>query len=488
MRRPLSANFLLIYLFFISFSYAQVTLENVIDSYQDFKEKSIKNRRVKHHELQPLINDYKSSSKFTITTVGKSIEGRKLSLISLGSGDTNVFLWSQMHGDESTATMAIFDLLNFFKSVSYSEIKEPILEKLKIHFLPMLNPDGAERFQRRNSLGIDINRDALRLQSPEAQTLKRVRDSLEANYGFNLHDQSKYYNTFQNAEAATISFLAPAYNYQKSINDIRSNAMKLIAHMNDVLKEYAPGHIGKYNDDFEPRAFGDNIQKWGTSTILIESGGFIEDEEKQFIRKLNFIAILSAFEAIANEKFKTISLKKYREIPNNDKKLFDLKLSGFKYSLLGKTYTLDLGINNYEEDIANNNDFYYRSSIEDQGDLSTYYGYLELDLEGYTYKKAAIYPKVIENLDALGALNFEELLRQGYGYVRVKDILKHLKNIPYPIQVISTSFKTSDKLQPGKNIPFFLTQNNRIRYAIINGAVIDLVTGFNTFKNGLIIR
>ena len=93
------------------------------------------------------------------------------------------FLWSQMHGNEPTATQAIFDILNFLNSPDFKVEKQEILSNLTLHFLPMLNPDGAELYQRRNTLGIDINRDALRLQSPEGRTLKRVRDSLEADFG-----------------------------------------------------------------------------------------------------------------------------------------------------------------------------------------------------------------------------------------------------------------------------------------------------------------
>ena len=55
-----------------------------------------------------------------------------------------------------------------------------ILSSLTLHFVPMLNPDGAERFQRRNAQGIDINRDALRLQTPEGRALKAVRDRAAA--------------------------------------------------------------------------------------------------------------------------------------------------------------------------------------------------------------------------------------------------------------------------------------------------------------------
>ena len=157
------------------------------ETYDDYKESSIGKRRIKHADIQPLIEKFKANPKFEVQKVGESIQGRDLHLISIGSGDSNIFLWSQMHGDEPTATQAIFDILNFLDAPEFKEEKEAILSKLKLHFLPMLNPDGAEVFTRRNALGIDINRDALRLQSPEGQTLKRLRDSLDADFGFNLH-------------------------------------------------------------------------------------------------------------------------------------------------------------------------------------------------------------------------------------------------------------------------------------------------------------
>ena len=238
-----------------------------------------------------------------------------------------------------------------------------------------MNPDGAERFQRRNALGIDINRDALRLQSPESRILKRIRDSLDADFGFNLHDQSRYYNAFRTEKPATISYLAPAYNYAKSVNKVRSDAMRVIVMMNRIIQKYAPGQVGSYNDAFEPRAFGDNLQKWGTSTILIESGGYQNDREKQEIRKLNYVSILSAIFSIADQSYKKAPLSEYEAIPRNDRKLFDVKLENMSYNLLGNTYTLDVGINHYEYDLPGNEDFYYRSGVVDQGDLSTYYGY-----------------------------------------------------------------------------------------------------------------
>ena len=100
------------------------------DSYDQFKEPSLEKRRIKHKELQPLINRLKSDPKYTVKVVGKSIEGRDLSLISIGSGPTSVFLWSQMRGDEPTATQAIFDIINFLNGDTFIAEKKDILSNI----------------------------------------------------------------------------------------------------------------------------------------------------------------------------------------------------------------------------------------------------------------------------------------------------------------------------------------------------------------------
>ena len=462
---------------------------SLYETYDTYKEPSLDRRRIKHHELQPLLQKFAAKEGFEVTQVGTSIEGRSLNLVSLGEGETDVFLWSQMHGNEPTATQAIFDILNFFDSDDFAEEKEAILKKLRIHFLPMLNPDGAEIFHRRNRLGIDINRDALRLQSPEGQTLKKVRDSLEADFGFNLHDQSTYYNAERTPKPATISYLAPAYNYEKEINQVRADAMKVIVFMNSIIQKYAPGQVGRYNDSFEPRAFGDNIQKWGTRTILIESGGYASDPEKQEIRKLNYVSILSAIYTIATGNYKNIDIAEYENIPHNDRKLVDLKLEGVTYELEGDSYLMDVAINQVEVDEEGNNDFWYSSRVYDQGDLSTYYGYETFNADGYTIIPGKVYPTEVSNESELESLDTAQLLKEGYLYVRMKDIPEEWLCSSKPVHIITSEFEVPDfALWVGENPSFFLGKGDQITHAVVNGFLLDLSEEISGFSNAMIYR
>jgi hypothetical protein len=471
---------------------AQTNLTSQLyETYHNYKEVSLDKRRIKYSQIQPLIKDLRNNSNYTVKKVGTSIQGRDLNLISIGEGDVNIFLWSQMHGDEPTATQAIFDIFNFLNAPDFRKEKELILSKLKLHFLPMLNPDGAEVFQRRNALGIDINRDALRLQSPEGRALKKVRDSLDAKFGFNLHDQSRYYNAERTNKPATISYLATAYNYEKDINEIRADAMKVIVYMNNIIQNYAPGQVGRYEDDFEPRAFGDNIAKWGTSLILIESGGYANDREKQEIRKLNYVSILSALHTIATGSYENIPIEEYAKIPRNDRKMLDLKIENATYELEGSDYIIDLGIYRNEIDLEGHNDFYYKSVIVDQGDLSTYYGYETFDASGYTIvppklfkdvlKKNTIYPPV------------RALLREGFAY-QTHDFEKNtgyfIKNeIPIHLWDSKKIFPRFN-LAPGQNPTFFLEKEGKLTHAVINGFLLDLNKSFEEqkFGNTLIYR
>ncbi len=480
--------------YFIGSAQKKDITQTLYETYEKYQEKSLDKRRIKHYQLQPLLKRLETVSKFKVTTVGHSIEGRELSLISLGQGKTQVFLWSQMHGNEPTATQAIFDILNFFTSPDFQSEKQEILENVSLHFLPMLNPDGAERFQRRNVLGVDINRDALRLQSPESKTLKKVRDSLNADFGFNLHDQSTYYNAERTNKPATISYLAPAYNYEKDINESRGDAMKIIVFMNKIIQQYAPGQVGRYNDDFEPRAFGDNIQKWGTSTILIESGGFHNDIEKQEIRKLNYVSILSAIYSIATKNYKDFSLTDYEKIPENDRKLFDLKITNATYEINGKAYLLDLGINRLEVAIENSTDFWYSSRIIDQGDLSTYYGYETFDATGYTIKSGKTASGVVNGPVQLNEKDVLELLKSGITYVPCAAIpVPWGSSFPLPIHLIGENYVVPNfTLEVGVNPTFLLEKDGLVHFVVINGFLLDLNTEQQSkrlpFKNAIIYR
>lgn len=485
-------SFFKLFVIFITLSVTSQTTDftsAIYDTYDNYKASSLEKRRIKHQDIQPLIQALKTRPEFTVKKVGQSIEGRDLTLISVGSGKTNVFLWSQMHGDEPTATLAIFDIVNLLASRDFITEKENILNRVTLHFLPMLNPDGAEKFIRRNALGIDINRDALRLQSPEGQTLKRVRDSLDADFGFNLHDQSIYYNAERTNKPATISYLAPAFNYEKDVNQVRADAMKIIVFMNAVIQKYAPGQVGRYSDTFEPRAFGDNIQKWGTSAILIESGGYKNDVEKQEIRKLNYVSILSAIYAIANQQYQNIPISDYEKIPRNDRKLFDLKIEEATYNLLDKPYTIDVGINRFEMDNANNTDFYNVGRVVDQGDLSTFYGYNTFNAKGYTIVEGKIYAEVFNSVEDTSGLDVYELLKSGYTYLQMEHLPKHQIEAQKPIHLVKKGYKLPGfKINPGVNPTFLLQKNNINEYAVINGFLIDLKTKSTRLKNALIYK
>jgi len=436
--------------------------------YEQFIEKTFSVKRIKHADVISLINKLKKRSLFKIRHLGYSIEKREINLISIGKGKTNILCWSQMHGNESTATMALFDIFNFFSDSDHPDFKNYILNNLSIHFIPMLNPDGAEKFIRENAINIDLNRDALRLISPESQILKDIIFELKPLIGFNLHDQKIYHCAGYTSNPATLSFLAPAFNFEKDIDDTRKKAMQLIGCLTETLNKYIPSSFAKYDDEFEPRAFGDNIMKWGTGTVLIESGGHKNDPEKQFVRKLNYITLLSSFYYLASGKYEKISLKIYNEIPVNRERLFDLKIKNVLLKKEGNKYLVDIGINRSEIYKPNSYKSFYKGTIENIGDLSTFYGYEEFDAWGLTIKEGKI-----TNLQILEK-NYRQqsdLLCSGIIYAKSNSPEKVTHNL------INTYNANIPPLQIAAENPanFYLVNSyDQIIYAVVNGFIINL--------------
>ena len=351
--------------------------------YNNLKEKGIIHRRFKHNDILPIIERQRKNTLFEVKELGKSTENREIYLIKAGTGKTKVLLWSQMHGNEPTATGAVFDILNFLSSDLLKDEKKSILSELSLYIVPMVNPDGAQVFKRRNAIDIDLNRDAARLEATETKILKKLRDDINPDFGFNLHDQEIYYTAGATANPATISFLTPSFNVEKDIDHSRRASMELIVLMNQLLQKYIPNQIGRYNDDFMPTAFGDNMQKWGTSTILIESGGYKNDPEKQVVRKMNFLGIMAALYNLSLGNQDEIYYMDYFKIPENKKeKLFDLLIRNANIQLNGQNFVTDIGIRRKEVDNEEFTKFKYKGEIADIGDLSYYFGYDEIDANG----------------------------------------------------------------------------------------------------------
>ncbi len=248
--------------------------------------------------LYPKLDELQTNL-FKQEIAGESTERRPIRLLTLGNGDTPVLIWTQMHGDEPTATRALLDILSIMQNQNHSDIIQGILNNLTLYILPMLNPDGAERFTRRTALGIDMNRDALALHTPEARILKSVREGYNIQWAYSLHDQQPRYAVGGTGKPAGISLLAAPSDWEGSITDIRRDAMRLITCIDDYAQNLLPGQIGKYDDAYEPRAFGDALHSWGTRGVLIESGYVPRDRYKETIRKVNAIAILGSLYNLA---------------------------------------------------------------------------------------------------------------------------------------------------------------------------------------------
>jgi len=457
--------------------------------YENYRDKHLSNRRFKYSNILPLIHHLKNKNIFTIKKAGESAEGRDVYLISIGSGDKKIFCWSQMHGDEPTATAALFDTFNLFLTENhYTDFKHYLFDKTTLYFMPMINPDGAELFQRRNISEIDLNRDAAQKQSPEAKILYSAFDEIKPEFGFNLHDQDRAYAAGLSGKSAAISFLAPPFDYSKTLNESRTNSMKLISEQYNLLSEFIPGHISKYQDDYEPRAFGDNFTKPGSSIVLIESGGWRDDREKEFLRQINFISLLTSFKGIAEESYLTENIETYQSIPNNEKLMIDFIIRNITVRKFQTKYIVDIGINYQEVNIKANHNFYYKAKIEDIGDLSVYSGYKELDATGLTLVLGKTCETEFNSLNEINSMKPSSLLQKGITNLKLSDGNLEDQYSPVLFNIILNNKERKEELKEEAVPNFVLCERGKFKYAIINGFIIKANNVGRKEGNALIFK
>ncbi len=419
-------------------------------------------RQLRLADIEGPLDALAASKWISRQVIGQSFEGRPIYRLTVGQGDTVVLMWSQMHGDESTATAAVLDLL--LRVAQDDDWRSTWIDKLTLHIIPMVNPDGAERAQRESAQGIDINRDAQALQTPEARLLRQQAEQLKPAFAFNLHDQNDYYAVGGSVYPATISVLAPAFDVSKSVNASRQRAMQVIAGLMTVMDTHLPGHTGRYNDTYEWRAFGDLFSAFGISTILLESGAYFNDPDRQVARALNRAMLSQALLDIANESNRDADVERYWQIPLNRTNGFhDLLIDDLTVSAEQQSYQVDIAIRRTKNRS--------HGRIESVGDHSTVNAFERFNGQGLSYRVGNGYAIPATGL-SLEHSDYQQLLQQGYSHFMGDQALLQVKT-PWPV-LVNPARPPSAQPQPDENASFFLAQGARITHAVLQGQLFEL--------------
>jgi len=355
----------------------KIDIEKLSQWHDLHHDKKLDNRYLTLTQIQPLLGNL--DDLFTVNKLGTSFEGRDICELIFGNGPTTVLLWTQMHGNESTGTRAFLDLIQFFtEPEEHKWLADHILKECTIYCIPLLNPDGAEAYTRVNAQGIDLNRDVLETKAPESKLLQQMLKKVKPQYCFNLHDQRTIFSVAPGHMTATMSFLAPSVDQERTITEGRKETMSVIASINEVIQQVIPGRVGRYTDEFYPTATGDNFQKMGHHTILIESGHSKGDYKRTESRRTTFMALLEGLRYIA-QKEEHIDHTKYFNIPANEKKYLDIIIKNSVIDGENK----DVGILYIEK--LQDGVIVFNPSIDQIGDLTDFNADKIIDGEGLDF-------------------------------------------------------------------------------------------------------
>ncbi|MBV7441321.1 peptidase M14 [Weeksellaceae bacterium TAE3-ERU29] len=358
---------------------------DILSNYNQWREHGLKNRYISTKTVENKIKE----KVYNYKVIGKSFLEKPIYKLTLGNGKHKVLLWSQMHGNESTATRSMFDIFNLLTSSDYKAFYDLLLNQITIEYIPQLNPDGADLYTRRNAMDIDINRDFIQETSSEIKTLKNEVNSKVYKCLFNLHDQRTIFNIQNTKNPSTLSLLAPVPNKEKELTESRKYSIKIVSYIYRNLQMYT-NNIAKFSDEFYPLATGDNFQKHGTPILLFECGHSEDDYLRENTRKITALGILSALFKVAELDDKKINsencLDIYNSIPNNDNKALDIIYKDVCVSNGTENFYTDIGVLYSEELNTKENKIDFIPRIQEIGDLSNYFGYDIRHVENRVFK------------------------------------------------------------------------------------------------------
>ena len=356
---------------FVKLKLIMLDISSFLSQYQSLKAIALRNRYVTNSHIEPLLKSL--SNQFSQTVLGTSEAGLPIHGLQIGTGSKRILIWSQMHGNESTTTKALFDLFNYLEL----DTCKPLLDACTLFVIPILNPDGAQAYTRVNANQVDLNRDAKKVSQCESKILRNVFEDFNPHFCFNMHGQRTIFSAGKTNSSAVVSFLSPSEDEERSLTSTRQKAMEVIQVMNQALQSFLPNQIGRYDDGFNSNCVGDSFQSDGVPTVLFEAGHYPTDYNREETRKYLALALMSSLDYISNHEITGENFKPYFDIPENEKLFHDVIIRNAVLNLEDTKKSCDIAVQ-YTE-VLENSQIKFKPKIVLIGDLNEKYGHLEIN-------------------------------------------------------------------------------------------------------------
>jgi hypothetical protein len=258
--------------FFLLFAFSITAVAHQDDKLKSRAELTNYEETTRYEEVLDFIGELqKRSPLIRVESFGKSEEGRSLPLMifsdspisnprdARGSGKPIVFIMANIHAGEVEGKEA---MLHLSRRILFGDLK-PLLSKLIILVAPIYNADGNEKVNinnrtaqngpiagvgvRENSKGYDLNRDYMKLDSPEARALVNLCNRWDPHVTVDLHTTNGSYHGYHltysqplnpNTSAAILS-----YHRDKMLPAITKAMLK-----NHKLRSYYYGNFPRFTN------------------------------------------------------------------------------------------------------------------------------------------------------------------------------------------------------------------------------------------------
>ena len=141
----------------------------------------------RHHDL---IAESAASDGVRYRRLGETLDGQPIDCLSLGEGETQVWLYARQHPGESMAEWWMEGALEVL-----TDPADPVARTLRsrccVHLVPNCNPDGSRRGHlRTNAIGTNLNREwdtPSAEKSPEVLAIRNAMDESGVDFAMDVH-------------------------------------------------------------------------------------------------------------------------------------------------------------------------------------------------------------------------------------------------------------------------------------------------------------